>query len=406
MSTASILFTFQNARGNFADLPTLADGQLFWAEDTKVLYIGTAADGNLQITGGGGVFPNSIANVAHKWLNSYDDTTGDFTQTQPASSDLSDASSLVTLTGSQTLTNKTLTAPTMTAPVLGTPASGNLANCTFPTLNQNTTGNAATATAALGLKTATTTVAISTATAPTAGQVLTATSGTAADWETPSGGGTLLSLVVDVSAADLNAAVSGSGFITLVAGVAGELAVPISLTIIPTYGSDNWGQGGGSPRLGYTNAAGSPLTLPSDWLPSGNTAIVGTAGTIALSGPSPSPVGDDLDFSINGSLIQVGPIATSSLGSSGGSGYAPGDTGFLDQGNGDATYVVDTVDGGGAVLTFHLDNAGTGYFVTPDDTTEVSTGGGDGGFLVNIDSVSGTPDTSFKLKLIYYIQTA
>jgi hypothetical protein len=31
----------------------------------------------------------------------------------------------------------------MTAPVLGTPASGNLANCTFPTLNQNTNGTAA-----------------------------------------------------------------------------------------------------------------------------------------------------------------------------------------------------------------------------------------------------------------------
>jgi len=46
-----------------------------------------------------------------------------------------------------TLTNKTLTSPTMTTPVLGTPASGNLANCTFPTLNQSTTGNAATATA-------------------------------------------------------------------------------------------------------------------------------------------------------------------------------------------------------------------------------------------------------------------
>jgi len=51
-------------------------------------------------------------------------------------------STVVTLTGSQTLTNKTLTSPTMTAPVLGTPASGNLANCTFPTLNQNTTGSA------------------------------------------------------------------------------------------------------------------------------------------------------------------------------------------------------------------------------------------------------------------------
>lgn len=32
-------------------------------------------------------------------------------------------------------------------PALGTPVSGNLANCTFPTLNQNTTGTAANATA-------------------------------------------------------------------------------------------------------------------------------------------------------------------------------------------------------------------------------------------------------------------
>ena len=38
------------------------------------------------------------------------------------------------------------TSPTLVTPILGTPSSGNLANCTFPTLNQNTTGNAATAT--------------------------------------------------------------------------------------------------------------------------------------------------------------------------------------------------------------------------------------------------------------------
>ena len=36
----------------------------------------------------------------------------------------------VTLTGTQTLTNKTLTAPVLTAPVLGTPASGTLTNTT------------------------------------------------------------------------------------------------------------------------------------------------------------------------------------------------------------------------------------------------------------------------------------
>jgi hypothetical protein len=45
-------------------------------------------------------------------------------------------------TGSVVLSNS----PALVTPALGTPASGNLANCTFPTLNQNTTGNAATAT--------------------------------------------------------------------------------------------------------------------------------------------------------------------------------------------------------------------------------------------------------------------
>ena len=38
------------------------------------------------------------------------------------------------------------TSPTLVTPLLGTPTSGTLTNCTFPTLNQNTTGNAATAT--------------------------------------------------------------------------------------------------------------------------------------------------------------------------------------------------------------------------------------------------------------------
>jgi hypothetical protein len=35
------------------------------------------------------------------------------------------------------------TSPTLVTPILGTPQSGNLANCTFPTLNQNTTGSSA-----------------------------------------------------------------------------------------------------------------------------------------------------------------------------------------------------------------------------------------------------------------------
>ena len=43
---------------------------------------------------------------------------------------ITDTAALVTLTGSQTLTNKTLTSPTLTTPALGTPASGTLTNAT------------------------------------------------------------------------------------------------------------------------------------------------------------------------------------------------------------------------------------------------------------------------------------
>ena len=43
------------------------------------------------------------------------------------------------------------TSPTLVTPILGTPASGTLTNCTFPTLNQNTTGTAAGLSATLAI---------------------------------------------------------------------------------------------------------------------------------------------------------------------------------------------------------------------------------------------------------------
>ena len=73
----------------------------------------------------------------------YDGANGNITLTPNGTGQVQVGSDqVVTLTASQTLTNKTLTSPTLTTPALGTPASGNLANCTFPTLNQNTTGSA------------------------------------------------------------------------------------------------------------------------------------------------------------------------------------------------------------------------------------------------------------------------
>lgn len=50
-------------------------------------------------------------------------------------------------TGSVVLSNS----PTLVTPSLGTPSSGNLANCTFPTLNQNTTGTASNITGTLAV---------------------------------------------------------------------------------------------------------------------------------------------------------------------------------------------------------------------------------------------------------------
>jgi hypothetical protein len=56
-------------------------------------------------------------------------------------------SNSVTGTGSLVLA----TSPTLVTPALGTPSSGTLTNCTFPTLNQNTTGTAANVTGTVAI---------------------------------------------------------------------------------------------------------------------------------------------------------------------------------------------------------------------------------------------------------------
>lgn len=89
--------------------------------------------------------------------------------------------------------------------------------------------------------------------------------------------------------------------------------------------------------------------------------------------------------------VNLGPIATSSLTSgAGGALYAANDTGTISTGNGDATYIVNTVDGGGAVLTYTITAPGTGYSVGTANAT--STGGGQPGvgtgFEIDINSIT------------------
>jgi len=51
---------------------------------------------------------------------------------------------------SGTISSTTINSSTLVTPALGTPTSGTLTNCTFPTLNQNTTGSAASAATVTG----------------------------------------------------------------------------------------------------------------------------------------------------------------------------------------------------------------------------------------------------------------
>ena len=106
-------------------------------------------------------------------------------------------------------------------------------------------GNAGTATAALGIKSATTTVAVSAATAPTTGQVLTATSGTAATWQTPSG---------STYTAGTGLTLTGSAFAigSTVATLTGTQTLTNKTLTTPTIGQIN----------GNTTASGT-LTLQS-----------------------------------------------------------------------------------------------------------------------------------------------
>jgi trimeric autotransporter adhesin len=86
------------------------------------------------------------------------------------------------LAGNTSVTRNFLTS-TGSGAAANAPAWGTIAVSDVPVLNQNTTGNAATATAASALTSLTTAVVVSASTAPTSGQVLTATSGSAATWQ-------------------------------------------------------------------------------------------------------------------------------------------------------------------------------------------------------------------------------
>lgn len=247
-------------------------------------------------------------------------------------------------------------------------------------------------------------VVVSTAAPPSNGDVLTATSPTTADWQASGAGGSLLKIAtVTLTGAQL-AAINSTPVTAIAAQGAGKMIVPVPI-ISEQFMVGSAYSSYGSLQINLTthghlwqNIAGGgdlSLFLSTDAVFSAD--LPGLAGAPVVSA----------DLSNRSVVVSISTLASGRILASNitagnaGTGYVAGETFTPNAGNNDAQGVVDTVDGSGAVLTYHIaladagtlyeilgsvhcegDLAGTGLEI--DITAIQSVSGGDGTLTLTI----------------------
>jgi hypothetical protein len=203
-------------------------------------------------------------------------------------------------------------------------------------------------------------------------------------------------------------ALAATPFTLVPAPGAGRIIIPIGFAFIYNFGTTAY-QGQDGVAVEYAGAANDIVLL------SGVTTspLITAAASSFVFVPAAIVANPNLAADTNqalriksGSLTLGGPIVTATKGA-GGAGYAANDTGTIVDGSDDATYKVLTVDGGGAVLTFQVTGAGTGYRL--ENGVATATGGAQpgvgAGFTVNITAVQ-NGDGTLKVTTFYSILPA
>lgn len=121
---------------------TSASASTYWRGDGTWASVSATSANNLA-GGALGSVPYQLLSGTTTFLSGNTTSTPQFL----TSTGVAGVATAPTYTGSTGSGSVVLaTSPTLVTPALGTPSSGTLTNCTFPTLNQNTTGSSATVT--------------------------------------------------------------------------------------------------------------------------------------------------------------------------------------------------------------------------------------------------------------------